>query len=95
MLCGRRRVTDDRTAELRGRIDQIDAAIVDAVNERLRIVAELWRVKAASGAERVDPDRERDLRAALAARNEGPLSDRGLDELVDAVRALLQRELQR
>jgi chorismate mutase len=81
--------------ELRRRIDEVDAAIVAAVNERLRLVEELWRIKEEAGVGRVDPDREQKLRAALAAGNEGPLSEAGLEELIDGVLALVKRELGR
>jgi chorismate mutase len=83
----------DRIDELRARIGSNDRAIVEAVNERLRLVAELWRVKTEQGAERLDPDRERRLREELAAANGGPLSPEGLDALVGELLALTKREL--
>jgi chorismate mutase len=86
---------DDPLAELRARIGENDRAIVAAVNERLRLVAELWRVKESHGAPRLDPDRERRLREELARANAGPLSPAGLDALVDALLALTKRELDR
>ena len=85
----------DPLAELRARIGENDRAIVEAVNERLRLVAELWRIKATHGADRFDPDRERRLRAELAAANAGPLSAEGLDALVTELLALTKRELDR
>lgn len=88
-------MSDDPIVALRSRIDAEDRAIVAAINERLRLVEELWRVKAQVGADEVDLDRERRLREALAAANEGPLSTEGLDELVDSVLALVKRELAR
>jgi chorismate mutase len=85
----------DPLAELRARIGETDRAIVEAVNERLRLVAELWRIKETHGAERFDPDRERRLRDELAAANRGPLTPEGLDELVSELLALTKRELDR
>ena len=85
----------DPLAELRARIGENDRAIVEAVNERLRLVAELWRIKATHGADRFDPDRERRLRAELAAANAGPLSAEGLNALVTELLALTKRELDR
>jgi chorismate mutase len=82
-----------RIDELRARIGTNDAAIVLAVNERLRLVTELWRVKEELGKERLDPDRERRLREELAAANDGPLSAEGLDALVTELLALTKREL--
>ncbi|HET9242801.1 MAG TPA: chorismate mutase [Gaiella sp.] len=84
---------DGQIDRLRERIAANDAAIVAAVNERLRLVAELWELKERLGAERLDPDRERRLRAQLAEANVGPLSDEGLDRLVDELLALTKREL--
>jgi chorismate mutase len=83
----------ERFDELRGRIAENDRAIVASVNLRLRLVAELWRIKEEQGAALLDPDREQRLRAALAATNEGPLSAEGLDLLVSEVLALTKREL--
>ena len=86
---------DDPLAELRARIGANDRAIVEAVNERLRLVIELWRIKETHGAERFDANRERRLRDELAAANGGPLSPEGLDELVSELLALTKRELDR
>ena len=84
---------DDRFAELRRRIGENDRAIVDAVNLRLRLVAELWRLKEERGDARLDPERERRLRDELRAANEGPLSADGLDRLVGELLELTKREL--
>jgi chorismate mutase len=83
----------DRFEELRAEIAANDAEIVGAVNHRLRLVAELWRLKAERGDARLDPDRERRLRDGLARLNEGPLSEQGLERLVDELLALTKREL--
>ena len=83
----------DRFEELRDEIAANDAAIVGAVNRRLRFVEELWRLKAERGDERLDPDRERRLREQLARLNDGPLSHEGLERLVDELLALTKREL--
>lgn len=83
----------DRFDELRDLIAANDAAIVEAVNLRLRLVDELWRLKAERGDARLDPDRERRLRAGLVAANRGPLSPAGLDRLVGELLALTKDEL--
>lgn len=83
----------DPFEELRDRIAANDRSIVEGVNRRLRLVAELWRIKAERGASLLDPERERRLRAALAEANEGPLSAAGLERLVDELLALTKREL--
>ena len=83
----------DEITRLRSSIDANDRAIVAAVNDRLRLVTELWRLKREHGIDRLDPDREQRLRADLAAANGGPLSAEGLDRLVDELLALTKREL--
>ena len=84
---------EDRFDELRRRIAENDAAIVAAVNVRLRLVEELWRLKQELGAPRLDPEREERLRAALREANVGPLSAEGADRLVGEMLELTKREL--
>ena len=87
----------DPMRELRDAIDAVDVRILAAVNERLALVERLWRLKAELGVDRLDPDRERRIRKALAAANTGPLTPEGVDELVTAqykaVGKILFREL--
>ena len=83
----------DRFEELRELILANDRRIVRAVNERLALVEELWRLKRERGSELVDAGREQALRAALAQANEGRLSADGLDGLVTELLALTKREL--
>ncbi len=83
----------DRIEELRARIGAADRELVRAVNERLRLVGELWALKRERGLARVDPERERRLRAELAATNDGPLSDDGLERLLTELLALTKSEL--
>ena len=84
---------EDRFDKLRGRIAENDAAIVAAVNLRLRLVEELWRLKQELGAPRLDPEREERLRTALQKVNDGPLSPEGVDRLVGELLELTKREL--
>ena len=84
---------DERIEELRARIAENDRTIVSGVNERLRLVTELWRLKEEHGTPRLDPDRERRLRDELAAANAGPLSADGLERLVGELLELTKREL--
>lgn len=85
----------DRFDEIREEITENDRAIVGAVNARLRLVAELWEIKRERGLDRTDPGRERLLLETLAATNEGPLSEAGLEELVTELLALTRREIER
>jgi chorismate mutase len=83
----------DAFEELRARIAENDREIVALVNARLRLVAELWRLKKERGAPRLDPEREALLRASLTAANDGPLTSDGLDRLVGELLALTKDEL--
>ena len=85
----------DRFADLRGEIDRVDRRILATVNERLRLVEELWRLKGELGIDRLDPDREREIRDALRAANPGPLTDEGVGELIAELLALTKREQRR
>ncbi len=83
----------DRFDALREQIAANDEAIVTAVNHRLELVRELWRLKEELGLATVDPDRERLLRERLAEASSGPLSEAGLDRLVSTLLALTKDEL--
>jgi chorismate mutase len=85
----------DRFDEIRAEITANDRALIDGVNTRLRLVAELWQIKQERGLGRTDPGRERELLEALAATNDGPLSDEGLAEFVGGLLALTRREIER
>ncbi len=85
----------DRFDEIRAEIDGIDRDVVRLVNARLALVHELWTIKRARGLDRVDPDRERRLREALATANTGPLSAEGLDRLVTELLDLTKDEMRR
>ena len=83
----------ERFEEIRAEIVRNDEVIVEAVNRRLDLVAELWELKAQLGLETVDPDRERRLRTALAEASTGRLSADGLDRLITDLLDLTKREL--
>ena len=78
---------------LRDEISELDRRILDAVNARVELVAELKRYKEEHGLPFVDPDRERQLLDELVAANRGPLSDDGLRDLFREVLDLVKREV--
>ena len=86
-------MSDPVLDQLREQIAELDRSIVEAVNRRLGLVAELKRHKDANGIDFVDPQREEWLLAHLAAANGGPLSDDGLRMLYTELLALTKREL--
>ena len=84
---------DETVESYRERIAAADLALVEAVNARIGLVAELKAYKEARGISFLDPDRERELLRALQEANPGPLSEDGLRDLVEYVLALTKREL--
>lgn len=87
--------TDAEVRELRERLSENDARIVDAINTRLELVAELKRLKEERGYDFLDPAREEWLLRHLAERNRGPLSEEGLREVHRALLDLTKREVTR
>ena len=55
---------DPIVRDLRERISELDLRVLELVNERLRVVADLWRLKTERGYDRADPGREQRLLAA-------------------------------
>jgi chorismate mutase len=87
--------SDPSLERLRAELAKQDKAILEAVNTRLRLVAELKRHKEEVGLPFVDAEQERRLLDRLAAANLGPLSDDALRELFAGILALTKRQLER
>ena len=79
----------------REQIGAVDAEILDAVNRRVALVAELHAHKRAQGYPMVDADRERRLIASLAESNPGPLSEQRLEQLYRVVLEICTAEAAR
>jgi len=86
---------DPRIAGLREQLADNDVKIVEALNARLELVAQLKRVKEEIGVDFLDPAREEWLLQHLASANRGPLSEAGLREFYTELLALTKRELDR
>ena len=86
---------DEEVTRFRERITELDRLILDAVNRRLELVAELKRYKDANAIAFVDPDRERSMVETRVEENDGPLSDAGLRAFYLELLALTKRELER
>jgi chorismate mutase len=78
---------------LREQISDNDRAIVEAINRRLRLVAQIKAYKDSRGIGFVDPEREEWMVQDLARANRGPLSAGGLRELLAAILDLTKREV--
>jgi chorismate mutase len=87
-------VTDDPTVErIRSELAKRDRTVLDAINARIRLVAELKRHKEETGLPFVDQGQEQRLLDRLAAENTGPLSEDGVRQLFTEILALTKREV--
>ena len=84
---------DPVVTALRDLITAVDERVLEDVNARLQLVAELREKKLERGLPFLDPDREASLLAHLKATNSGPLSDAGVERLVAFVLQLVKDEL--
>ncbi|MEO7145693.1 MAG: chorismate mutase [Bryobacteraceae bacterium] len=76
----------------RARINDVDARILELLNERTRIVEEIGRIKQNLNLPVYEPKREDEVYANVIGRNRGPLpSDavkRVFERIIDEMRAL-------
>jgi len=83
---------DGELERLRQRIDAIDAAILERLNERAQVVQEVGRLKADSGTAVYASERERDIVERLTAANPGPFPSSGIGpvfrEIISSTRSL-------
>jgi chorismate mutase/prephenate dehydratase len=86
-------VSDAVVRRLREQIAERDRAVLEAVNARLRLVAELKRHKETKGIDFVDPGQEERLLQALEQANSGPLSPEGVRALFKEILALTKRDV--
>ena len=86
---------DEYVARTRREISDLDRSLVELVNKRLALVAQLWRYKDEHGLDLVDPAREEWMIQYLQRLNRGPLSREGLEELYHELLGLMKRELSR
>jgi chorismate mutase len=87
--------TDRVLAQLRDQITDTDRALVETINKRLKLVAQIKRYKGARGLPFLDPDREEWMLSYLSRANRGPLSTQGLREIYVEVLDLTKREVAR
>jgi chorismate mutase len=84
---------DPFVRDVRREISDLDTALVDLVNKRLKLVAKLKRYKEAHGIGFVDLAREEWMLQYLCRGNRGPLSAAGLAELYHELLDLMKREV--
>ena len=79
--------------QFRRQISDNDRLLVQALNRRLELVAQLKRYKEARGLEFVDPEREEWMLRDLLRANRGPLSEEGLEAIYAHVLELTKQEV--
>jgi chorismate mutase len=84
---------DPVVRQIREQISDNDRAIVDAVNRRLKLVAQVKTYKESRGLGFLDPEREEWMLQYLSRANRGPLSAKGLQELFRMILDLSKREV--
>jgi chorismate mutase len=86
---------DPVLAQFREQITDNDRAIVEAINKRLKLVAQIKRYKEAREMPFLDTAREEWMLRYLSRANRGPLSEDGLRELYSEILDLTKREVAR
>jgi chorismate mutase / prephenate dehydratase len=87
--------SDPFVRRLREQISDNDRTLVERVNKRLQLVAQLKAYKDSRGLDFVDTAREEWMLQDLQRANRGPLSPEGLSALYAEVLALTKREVSR
>jgi chorismate mutase len=88
-------MSDEFVQQVRREISDLDSALVELVNKRLKLVAGLKQYKDAHGIGFVDLAREEWMLQYLQRLNRGPLSGDGLRELYHELLDLMKREVTR
>jgi chorismate mutase len=86
---------DEYVTRVRRDISDLDRQVVELVNKRLKLVAQLWQYKDEHGLQHVDPAREEWMLQYLHRLNRGPLSKDGLGELYHQLLELTKSEVSR
>ena len=77
---------------IREKIDQIDHRLVELINQRLGLAAEIGKIKRSTGGEIYVPEREDAVISKVTADNQGPIKNEALQaiyrELMSAAIAL-------
>ena len=88
-------MTDPVVSQLREQLTTADRTILEAINERIELVQQLWRYKEQHGLPFLDSHREEWMLSYLTRANRGPLSTEGLAEIYAQILDLTKRETAR
>jgi chorismate mutase len=87
--------SDPVVMQFRDQISDNDLKIIDAINKRIKLVAQLREYKVANGIAFVDPEREQWMLTFVSRANNGPISGEGLREIYDHIVSLTKAEVLR
>jgi chorismate mutase len=85
-------MSDPVVEQIREQITNLDRALVESLNKRLKLVEQLRRYKERNGLPFLDPAREEWMLSYLTRANRGPLSADALAEVYAFVLDLTKRE---
>nr|AOE08843.1 chorismate mutase [uncultured bacterium] len=77
--------------ELRQKIDIVDLELLNALNQRAKLVMEVGKIKQKEQIEVLDKDREAELMKRLSEYNRGPLDEEMLQDLFLSIINILKR----
>ena len=69
----------------RKEIDLIDQKLLTLLNQRLRIVLEIGKIKKEMGKKIYDPEREKEVLEKLKRKNKGPLKEEDLKKIFTTI----------
>lgn len=78
-------VSREQIEALRRRIDELDARLVQLLNDRAGCALEIGRIKQALGMEIYQPDREREVLRHVRELNGGPLDAQAIVRLFERI----------
>lgn len=85
-------------ADWRDKIDELDAKLVDLLNQRAHAAQEIGRIKRAAGLPIYEPKREQTIFENVARMSDGPLKGRHLiqiyERIIDVMRNLQKEEIE-
>jgi 3-deoxy-7-phosphoheptulonate synthase/chorismate mutase len=74
-------MSNDKLAQLRGELDQVNLKLLELINQRATLVQEIGKVKMKQGINRFDPERERQMLNLIVENNKGPFEDSAIQHL--------------
>ena len=77
--------------ELRQKIDKVDLELLNALNQRAKLVMEVGKIKQKEQIEVLDKGRETALMKRLSEHNTGPMDEEMLQDLFQSIINILKR----